>query len=122
MLGTDIVRSPESDLVLCPVRFVGGTAAVTKVFGKGITVTYTGTGLVTLTFGDAQGEFVGLAGMPSFEATTSANVKGHTAVPGAYNAATRSVILSITNASEALHDLAALEWLTCVPMFRRVTA
>ena len=115
------VRSPVPELVLRPVRFVGGSTAVTKVFGEGITVTYIGTGLVDLTFAESQGTYVGLAGMPAFEATTAADVKGHTCVPGVFNTTTRTLRLNITNASDALHDLAALEWLSTVVMFRRVS-
>lgn len=119
-IDTYPVRSAAPELVLCPVRFVGGTTAVTKVFGEGVTVTYIGTGLVDITFSDSQGTFLGLAGMPSFSATTAADVKGHTCVPGVYNTTTRALRLNITNASDALHDLAALEWLTLTPMFKRV--
>lgn len=120
-LDANPVRSPVTELVVCPVRFVGGTTAVTKVFGEGVTVTYIGTGLVDLTFGDAQGTYVGLAGVPAFEATTAADVKGHTCVAGVYNTTTRTLRLNITNAAEALHDLAALEWLTATLLFKRVS-
>ena len=120
-LDTNPVRSPVTELVLCPVRFVGGTTAVTKVFGEGVAVTYIGTGLVDLTFSDAQGTFLGLAGEPSFAATTAADVKGHTVVVGVYNTTTNTLRLNITNAAEALHDLAALEWLTATLLFKRVS-
>jgi hypothetical protein len=121
-LDTNPVRSPVSELVLHPIRFVGGSTAVTKVRGEGATVTYIGTGLVDVTFAESQGTYVGLAGMPSFEATTAADVKGHTCVPGVFNTTTNTLRLNITNASDALHDLAALEWLSLTVIFARVSA
>ena len=120
-LDANPVRSPVPELVLCPVRFVGGSSAVTKVYGEGVTVTYISTGLVDLTFSDAQGTFIGLAGEPSFAATTAADVKGHTVVVGVYNTTTNTLRLNITNASEVLHDLAVLEWLTATLLFKRVS-
>ena len=99
------------------VRFVGGSAAVTKVRGRGITVTYITTGIVDITWSENPGVFIGLSGMPMFQATTAADVKGHTCVPGAYNSSTKTLRLNITNASDALHDLAALEWLNLVALF-----
>ena len=121
MQDTNPVRSPVTELVLCPVRFVGGSTAVTKVSGEGATVTYIGTGLVDVTHDESQGTYVGLIGAPSFDATTAADVKGHTCVAGVYSATTRTLRLNITNASEALHDLAALEWLTVTLLFKRVS-
>lgn len=120
-LDTNPVRSPATELVICPVRFVGGSSAVTKVFGEGVTVTYISAGIVDLTFSDAQGTFLGLAGEPSLAATTAADVKGHTVVAGVYNTTTNTLRLNITNASETLHDLAALEWLTVTLLFKRVS-
>lgn len=120
-LDTNPVRSPVTELVLCPVRFVGGSTAVTKVVGDGVAVTYVSTGVVDLTFSDAQGTYVGLAGGASFEATTAADVKGHTCVAGVFNTTTNTLRLNITNASETLHDLAALEWLSVTLLFRRVS-
>jgi hypothetical protein len=121
-LDTNPVRSPVTELVLSPIRFVGGSTAVTKVRGEGATVTYIGTGIVDVTFAESQGTYVGLAGMPSFEATTAADVKGHTCVPGVFNTTTNTLRLNITNASDALHDLAALEWLSLTVIFARVSA
>lgn len=115
-----IIGQPDCRLDF--VKFVGGTTAVTKVTGtgEGVTVTYISTGIVDLTFSAnaVPGSFLGLAGMPMFQATTAADVKGHTCVPGVYNATTRKLRLNITNAAETLHDLAALEWLSLVCVFK----
>lgn len=98
------------------VRFVGGTAAVTKVTGPGVTVTWISTGVVDLTWGTNPGTFLGA--IFGFQATTPADVKGHTCTPGVFNTSTLKLRLNITNASESLHDLAALEWLTCRVSFK----
>jgi len=98
------------------VRFVGGTAAVTKVFGQGVTVSYISTGIVELTWGRNPGTFVGA--QFNFQATTASAVKGFTCVPGVYNATTYKLRLNITNASESLTDLAALQWLNCRVSFK----
>lgn len=114
-----LVSEPEIRLDL--VKFVGGTNAVTKVYGKGITVTYVSAGLVDITWsanGGNPGTFIGPVGMPCFQATTAADVAGHTCVIGAYNATTRTVRVAITNAADTLHNLAALEWLTLVFAFK----
>lgn len=111
----------EPDMRFDVVRFVGGNAAVTKVYGRNVTVTYISTGVVDVTWtanAGRPGIFLGLAGAPMFQATTAADVKGHTCVPGEYNATTRTLRLNITNASETLHDLAASEWITLVAMFK----
>lgn len=92
------------------VKFVGGSAAVTKVFGLGVTVTYISTGIVDLVWSDSQGAHLGTTW--GFEATTQSGCKGYTVVAGVYNATTRTQRLNITNASETLADLAALQWLT----------
>lgn len=114
-------RASEPELRRHVVRFVGGTAAVTKVLGRGIAVTYVSTGIVDLVWSsrdDAPGTFCGLEGSPSFQATTASQVKGYTCVPGAYNSTTRTLRLNITNASETLADLAALQWLNLVVLFK----
>lgn len=114
-------ESSEPELREYVVKFVGGTAAVTKVYGNGVTVTYISTGIVDLVFATPPGPFVGCTGR-CFEATTQSQVKGYTVVPGApsTNTTTGNVTLrlNITNASEALADLAALQWLTMKVAFK----
>jgi hypothetical protein len=100
------------------VRFVGGTAAVTKVYGKGMSVTYVSTGVVDLDFSgnvNNPGQFVGM--VATFQATTPADVKSYVVVPGVYNTTTKKLRLSMYE-SGTLADLAALEWLACVVLFK----
>jgi hypothetical protein len=112
------VRSPVPGLTLHVVKFVGGTTAVTKVYGEACSVTYISTGIVDVTFPEQMGTFEGLAGIPSFQATTASGCKGYTCVPGVYNTTTRTLRLNITGASESLVDLAALQWLSLIAAFK----
>ncbi len=102
------------------IRFVGGSAAVTKVYGPGVTVAYTNTGIVTFTWAENPGTFLGANA--TFQATTPGDVAGHTAVFGAFNTTAFTLVVRIYNASDALHDLAALEWLACRVTFARNSA
>lgn len=100
------------------VKFVGGTAAVTKVYGPGVTTTYISTGVVDLTWAtgaNGPGAFLGLKGQ-CFEATTPAGVKSYVVVPGVFNTTTNTLRLSMYE-SGTLTDLAALEWLTVTCAF-----
>ena len=111
------LQSSEPDAKASIVKFVGGAAAVTKVFGKGMSVSYIGTGIVDLIWKENPGAFIGVLGR-CFEATTQSAVKGYTVVPGVWNSATFTLRLNITNASETLTDLAALQWLTLMIGFK----
>lgn len=113
--------STEADEVVSRVRFVGGTAAITKLYGRGVTPTYVSTGLVDLVWAENPGVYVGVDGF-CFDATTSSALKGYTVVPGAYNSTTKTLRLSITNASDALADLAAAQNLTIGIVFKRTNA
>jgi len=97
------------------VNAVGGSTAVTKVNGPGVAVTRTGTGLYLLTWSDLPGNFLGLTW--GLNATTPANIAGHTIAAGLYSATAGTLAISVYNAADALHDLAALEWMTLVCYF-----
>jgi hypothetical protein len=105
------------------VKFVGGAAAVTKVFGNGMTVTYVSTGVVKISWSNAAvnpGKFIGVKGY-CFQATTPGNVKGYVLVHEAYVPSTRSILLNMYEAG-VLTDLAALEWLTVTLAFKETNA
>lgn len=112
-------KSTEAGEVIQRVRFVGGTTAVTKLYGRGVTVTYIGTGLVDLVWAEPQGTYLGVDGW-GFDATTASGVKGYTVVPGDYNSTTRTLRLNITNAGETLTDLAAAQNLSIGLVFLRI--
>ncbi len=118
MLDVFPFRTNEPELVGAVVKFVGGSTAITKVRGPGITVTYISTGVVDVTWGESQGSYVGLFGH-GFEATVQSGVKGYTVAAGVPSGNT--VRLNITSAGDALVDLAALQWLSLLFFFKRVT-
>lgn len=97
------------------VRFVGGVAAVTKTHGRGITVAYVGTGIVSITWSENPGVFAGLTGDPAFQATTIADVKSFIGRIGVY--ASKTVQLRLYEAG-TLADLAALEWCSLTLNFK----
>lgn len=101
------------------VTFVGGAAAVTKLRGPGVAVSYISTGIVELTWSANEGRPGVFDGLKSwgFRADTPANVKGYSCVAGAYNVSTRKLRVSIYDASNNLVDLAALQWLTLTLVF-----
>src|SRR3990167_6676235 len=104
-------RASEPETRLRLVRFVGGSAAVTKTHGNGMAVTYISAGVVDLDFsGNANhpGEVVGFVG--TFQATTPGDVKNYVVVANTYNSATKKLRLSMYE-SGTLTDLDALEWL-----------
>lgn len=114
----EITGASEPGLNVHVVKFVGGTTAVTKVYGQGCSVTYISSGVVDIDWsGNANnpGEFLGM--VATFQATTPADVKSYVVVPGAYNSSTKKLRLSMYE-SGTLTDLAALEWLTVVAMFK----
>lgn len=100
------------------IKFVGGSSAVTAVEARGCTVTYISTGIVDLVFKELEGSFAGVAGH-GFEATTVADLKGYSVVVGVFNTTTKTLRLNITNASDTLADLAALQWLSITLKFKR---
>jgi hypothetical protein len=117
----DMSNEPETRDVT--VKFVGGSTAVTKLFGSGVTVTYVSTGIVDLTFGSHMDQFtyVGVTGW-CFGATTASQVKGYTMVPGDFNTSTRKLRLNMTGASESLTDLSSSQTLTLRVMFKATGA
>lgn len=113
------IRTTEPEAREHVVKFVGGTNAVTKVFGKGMTVTYVSTGVVKISWSDTAenpGTFIGLKSA-TWQATTPGDLKGFTVVHEAYVASTRSVLVNIYNSSFTLANLAALNWLTLTWLF-----
>lgn len=104
----------EPNVRLHFLKFVGGAAAVTKVKGKGMTVTYNNTGIVDIAWSENPGVFLGLIGEPGFQSTTIAGTKDFSGKIGAY--ANKALQLRLYE-SGSLADLAALEWCTLVMAF-----
>jgi hypothetical protein len=117
------VRSALGEMEITFVKFLGGTNAVTKVEGEGVTVTYISAGIVDLTFGaapgPAAGDFLGVIGH-CFNATTTADVKAYALQHGVYNTSTRTLRLNM-HESGTLTNLDALEWLDVTVAVRKAT-
>lgn len=113
------MRANEPEVVANICRAVGGASSITKVYGKGITVSRTGTGDYRLTWVDLPGLYLGA--VASLQADTESALAGHVAVVGSWSAANKTLDLVVTNASDAVHDLAASEWFTIVVYFARTT-
>lgn len=111
------VSEPETNAEI--VRFVGGSAAVTKTFGSAITTSYVSTGIVDLVFSENPGTYLG--SLVTFEATAASGVKGYTAVITPFNSTTLKLRCTIYDAggTPTLVDLAAAQWLTVLALFRR---
>lgn len=101
------------------VRMVGGSAAVTGVIDAGVAVTYVGTGDYLLTWAENPGTFLGATS--GLQATTASDIKGHTVIFGAWDSSAFTLAVKLFNASDAAHDLAALEWITVRATFSRTT-
>jgi hypothetical protein len=101
------------------ISFVGGTAAVTKEFGKGVSLSYVSTGLVDLVWSANEsrpGINVGLKSF-GFRATTVAQVKGYSVALGDYSVSTRTQRLAIWDASNNLVDLTSTQRLCLTVAF-----
>ena len=106
-------RTNHPELREYVLKFVGGTTAVTKVYGNGMTIAYTATGRVTVTWsanGARPGTFIGITGF-CFQGTTPGDVDLFQLVHEAYSVSARTLVLNMYE-SGSLADLAALEWLT----------
>lgn len=113
------LASTEHREVDCFVRFTGtGASTPTKDYGRGVTVGRTGAGVITLTWAENQGRYLGVKGF-CFEAATQSALKGFTMVPGDYNTSTFTLTLNITGATEVLTDLAAAQHLSLTVAFAR---
>lgn len=90
------------------VRVVGGTTAVTKLLGLGVTVTYVSVGIFDVTWAENPGTWVGMHF--GFDATAQAGLKGWTAVAGdPPTGSPFTVRVNITNAGDTLTDLSAAQ-------------
>jgi hypothetical protein len=113
-------RSTRPQAVTVPVRFQGnGSSAPVQELGEGVSVARAAEGVYEYTFGESPGLFVGVS--DALQATTAADVKGHTLVWGAWNASTLKIRVSLFNASDAAHDLATAEWIHAQFLFSRTS-
>ncbi len=114
---------PETRLDL--LFFVGGTtSAAAKVYGKGMSMAWTSTGIYTVTWSEYPGLWMGATW--GLAATTASTVKGFTVVmttPAVVGSGpTWSATINVTSAAEALVDLTAAQWCTLHMGFKRTSA
>jgi hypothetical protein len=76
------------------------------------------TGIYRITFADRYPSMISFTA--TLTATTPGDVKGHTAIAGALVAGVIDV--HVFGATESLHDLAAVEWLNFVAIFKNTNA
>lgn len=105
------------------VRFVGGSTAVTKVYGVGVSVTYVSTGIVDITWAEDPGNYLGT--VYGLEATAQAALKtyvvvGSYTVTGTGAATVRKLRINIT-AGGTLTDLAAAQWISISAKFKETS-
>jgi hypothetical protein len=113
------LRSSEPEMRYVDVRLLGtGASAPTKVYGKGITVARSNTGIYTLTFTASPGTWAGCT--VGLDATTPGDIKNHSVVCTKTSATV--VTVNFYDASANAHDLAALEWINLTLKFKQSNA
>lgn len=101
-------RESEPEIRHLLVRMVGtGASAPTKVYGQGVTIARTSEGLYTLTLTGIPGYFMGYT--YGLQASTPANVSGHTIVADDY--ASKVFTFTLYDSAFAVEDLEASEWI-----------
>lgn len=102
-VNNKVLAADKGLVIIC------GRITSTDGVGEGFSYANAGTGLYTITLNK---QYVGLvAALATFSAATPANVAGHTAVFDDYTAVSSGDTIQVTvyNASDAAHDLAASE-------------
>jgi hypothetical protein len=96
----------------------GAGTVPTMVIGHGVTLSWTATGRVLITWAENPGTFVGVDGA-TYRDATQANVKGWTLTAGAYPASASTFTLEIDfwNSTFAAADLAATSFLDLCLVF-----
>jgi hypothetical protein len=119
MLDAFKLKASQGELVAHVITAEGGSAAITKVEGPGVAVTRDDTGDYVLTWDENPGKFIGA--VYGLQAATPSALAGHTVVFDTFDTTTFALPLTVTNASDAAHDLAADEYVTVVAFFAQIT-
>ncbi len=109
------VRVSRPEVTEHLIQAVGGSSAVTQVYGHGVATTRTSTGLYKLTWTENPGTLVGWS--YGLAATTHADLDGWTVVRGVYNTSAFTLAFSVYNDTPTITDLAALNWIDIVCRF-----
>lgn len=102
------------------IKILGtGAANPTKVEGKGLTITRTGTGAYRVTWAESPGRYLGLKSW-SLEATTPADLKNYSVVVDApFDTTNRRLDFVVYNSGGTATDLAAAQWIALTVAFAR---
>lgn len=121
-----LAKATQPDFQFHPVVIQGGSAAVTKLQGTGVSIAYVSTGIVDITWSEAQGNTTyGICGFGFHTAAgAQAALKGYTIVDGAQSAQVTAsgpftIRINITNSSQALADLTVAQSVTLLFGFRQ---
>lgn len=111
---------PNLRRFLVRVTGAGTGGSAIEVLGAGLHITYVSTGVFDVIWSssdDLPGQPNGVVGA-SFQATTSANVKGYSMTSVPFAAATRSIRVNLWDSTNTLVDLKVNEWVTFEALFR----
>jgi hypothetical protein len=108
-LGAADAKSTQAGTVFNTITAEGGSSAITKVHGPGVAVARLDTGDYKLTWDESPGVFRGAT--VSLSANDPTALAGHTVVNGEFES-DLTMLVNVTNASDAAHDLAADEYFT----------
>ena len=115
-LDSYVMKSSQGELIAWPIRLLGtGASAPTVEKGVGITCTRTDTGDYTVTWSELPGTFI--TALATLRAATPNDLAGHTIVLDTF--ASNALPMTLANASDAAHDLAANEYIDIVAFFAR---
>ena len=122
--GESPIRSNEPDTVYHDILIQGNAtvanASIVAGSGEGWSLSYSGTGLYTLTPSDNPGKLVGFTF--GFQASTQANLAGHSAVADDKVSVTNAIPVQVFNATPAAHALVADEYISVTLKFRTSSA
>lgn len=117
-LDAYVMKNQAPEVIETWVRLLGtGASAPTVVYGEGVSITRTSQGLYVITFADVNGTWMGY--VHGLEATTLADLDNWSVV-GKYDATARTFTFSLYDATPAVQDLAAAQWINLAFRFKRV--
>ena len=116
MMDASPIRGTQPETVSHFVKITGTNGTGSKTLGPGLSLTYVSEGAYDLVWAEAQGTFLGAT--YGLQATTQADLKGYTAVIGAFNTTTRTLRVVVYDSAFAAADLLANQWLMLNVLFK----
>ncbi len=103
------VRTYGTEIAIVSGHAVGGTEAITRVEGTGVTIAWTSTGVYTITLNEKWAALVCV--QVTLAATTQADIETYFVVPAGVLTSNQTLQIKVYSSSNTLADLAALQWL-----------